>query len=278
MVLMSVFSVSASFAEGSKVGMLERLNITADEFQKMIEDSDNVTVISGTGGHSKFVFYKSVNEMVMALNAGEIDEILLPEASAEYVLNLHPEYIISCVVIARKAPVLLSLGFTADNPELAKAFNKTINEMKSDGTLINLQGKYIMGLNTAMMGEMAISDPTTNVPDPVVFRKFDGAKEIKVAVTGDLPPIDYIDPNGSPEGFNAAILAEICGRLGVNVKLINIDSGARASMLASGRADAVFWFEHRRGSEGPMYDVPKGVILSEPYYEFDTFYHLKPAE
>ena len=63
----------------------------------------------------------------------------------------------------------------------------------------------------------------------------------------------------------------------VNVKLLNVEAGARPSALASGRADVVFWFEHKRAG-GTKHDVPDGVILSEPYYQFDTFYHLKPTK
>ena len=92
-----------------------------------------------------------------------------------------------------------------------------------------------------------------------------------------MPPIDYIAADGSAQGFNAAILAEIAGRLGVNVKLQNIESNARAAMLSSGRSDVVFWFEHKRAGD-TKHDVPDGVILSEPYYQFDTFYHLKPVK
>ena len=273
-VLLLVCASSASASH--RVGMLERLNVTPEEFSKIVDNSEHVVMMRNNPEKPTFSFYKSITQMIMALNAGEIDEMLLPEETADYFLNLHPEYLINCVVITRKSPFLLSFGFKADNKELADSFNKALAEMKRDGTLITLQGKYILGSNTAMMEETAITDPNAKTPDPVVFRKFDGAKEINAAVTGDMPPIDYIAPDGSAEGFNAAMLAEICGRLGLNVKLQNIESGARAAMLSSGRSDVVFWFEHRRGSSA-LLDVPEGVILSEPYYEFDTFYHIKKA-
>ena len=274
--LMLVVSASTVFAASHRVGLVERLNTTPEDFRKIVEESKNVVLMTNNPTTPRFSFYRSANEMILALRAGEIDEILMPEAVADYTLSIHPEYIINCVILTRN-PYLLSFGFKSNNKELAGLFNKALIEMKKDGTLITLQGKYILGANTAMLEESAIINPDASTPDPVVFRKFEGAKTIKAAVTGDMPPIDYIAPDGSAQGFNAAILAEICGRLGINVELINIESGARAAMLASGRADVVFWFEHRRGSS-TFYDVPEGVILSEPYYEFDTFYHLKPAD
>lgn len=275
LVMLSVLTACA-FADSHRVGLVERLNTSPEEFRKMVEKSGNIVVMTNNPVMPEFSFYRSMNEMILALNAGEIDEILMPEAVADYTLDLHPEYTINCIVITRNSPYLLSFGFNADNKELAVSFDKAIREIKRDGTLINLQGKYVIAPNTAVLEESSIVNPD-DTHAHVLFRKFEGAKEIKAAVTGDMPPIDYIAPDGSAQGFNVAILAEICGRLGLNVKLLSIESGSRAAMLSSGRADVVFWFEHRRGSSA-LHDVPKGIILSEPYYEFDTFYHLKPAK
>ena len=277
LVMLLVFA-PASFAEDShRVGMVERLNVTPAEFNNMIANANHTIILANNPARPDFFFYRSLSQMIMALNAGEIDEILMPESVAEYFLNINPGYTINCAVMTPKDPYLLSFGFNANHKELCESFDKTIAEMKRDGTLITLQGKYILGINTAVMEERFITNPDLQRIDPVMFRNFPGAPEIKVAVTGDLPPIDYIAPDGSAQGFNAAILAEIAGRLGLNVKLQNIESGARASMLSSGRSDVVFWFEHKRGG-GTKHDVPEGVILSEPYYQFDTFYHLKPGK
>ena len=73
------------------------------------------------------------------------------------------------------------------------------------------------------------------------FETFDGADTIKVGVTGDLPPFDYMTEAGEPEGFNKVILAEIGKRIGKNIELVSIDSGSRAIALSSGQIDVVFW-------------------------------------
>lgn len=277
LVMVLVFA-PASFAKDShRVGMVERLNTTPQEFSSMIASADHVVILANNPVRPSFSFYRSMNQMIMALNAGEIDEILMPESVADYFLNVNPGYTVNCVVITPKDPYLLSFGFNADHKELCASFDKAITEMKRDGTLVNLQARYILGTDTAVMEERHITNPDLQNIPPVTFRNFPGAPEIKAAVTGDMPPIDYIAADGSAEGFNAAILAEIAGRLGLKVKLQNIESTARAAMLSSGRSDVVFWFEHKRGG-GTKHDVPEGVILSEPYYQFDTFYHLKPVK
>ena len=273
--LMFVLMFTAAASARHKVGIVERLNVTPEKFGEMISEieSSNIMIVASPADRPEFAFYSSMNQMIMALNAGEIDEMLLPEASAEYLLGVNPEYVIRCMIMMKDTPFLFSFGFSAENKELCESFSQALVEMKRDGTLVTLQGKYILGANTAVFEESAIADPARMSVPPVVFRKFDGAREIRIAVTGDMPPIDYIAPDGSAQGFNAAILAEICGRLGLNVKLQNIESGARVAMLASGRSDAVFWFEHKRGAKD-SHDAPEGVILSEPYYQFNTFYHI----
>ena len=46
-----------------------------------------------------------------------------------------------------------------------------------------------------------------------------------------------------------------------------------AASLISGRSDVVFWYQVTEGAS-VQYDVPTGVILSEPYYDWDTFVHI----
>ena len=100
--------------------------------------------------------------------------------------------------------------------------------MKEDGTLQKLIDEYIVKASEG--GE----------PAAVAFEKFEG-DPIKVAVTGALPPMDYVAPDGSFAGFNTAVLAEIGKRLQKNVQLVQVDSIGRALALSEGIVDVVFW-------------------------------------
>ncbi len=75
----------------------------------------------------------------------------------------------------------------------------------------------------------------------IVVPKIEGAETIKVAVTGALPPMDYVAADGTPAGFNTAVLAEISQRIGKNIELVVVDSIGHATALSSGTVDAVFW-------------------------------------
>ena len=202
-------------------------------------------------------FYDSLNTMLMALNKFEIDEIALPDVVADYVTTVNPEYQICCISTLR-SPMSLAFGFNKNNAPLAWKFNRVITEMNEDWTMPELQGVYIYG---------------SNRNKPVKFTKYDGAETIRAAVTGDLPPIDYVDAGGNPSGFNTALLAEIGRRLKVNIELVTIDAGARNAALLSGRVDVVFWYETAKEFDWNL-DAPEGVILSEPYYSWNKFYHI----
>ena len=208
-------------------------------------------------------FFESLLSMQMALRSHRLDEIVLPEAVGMYLLSNNSDYDIQFSL--NMMPSTISFGFKAGNTSLQKEFNRAIASMKKDGTLAKLERDYITDLGAEQ-------------PERVEFKTFKDAKTIKAAVTGDLPPIDYIGADGLPAGYNTAILAEIGKRLKKNIRLISVDAGGRSAALSSERADVVFWYRNTEGMKTPkqlkakgfMKDKAEGVILSEPYYEWDT--------
>ena len=290
-VLVIIMAVSAMAAQNDKVdsGILTYLGTTEGEFQEALDDlrkalTPLITEESAKqewedydlleGFLSELVkarrivhFYDSLLAMQMALRASQIDEIVLPEPVVMYLMANNPnEYEIQFSL--NMMPSTISFGFKAGNTALKKDFDEAIKAMKKDGTLMTIQERFITNVGA---GD----------PEEVKFTEFKGSTPIKVAVTGDLPPIDYIAADGRATGYNTAILAEIGKRLKRNVRVISVDAGGRSAALASERADVVFWYRNTEGIKTPkklgknlkgvMVDSPvNGVILSEPYYEWDT--------
>lgn len=204
--------------------------------------------------------YDNRASMLMALQAGEIDEILTSKPVAEYMMKINPELEVCCA--QRTAGSYLAFGFKKlDRIILQRQFNTAIRSMRKDGTLDELTRKYC-------------ADPGKDSPEAVKFEEFPKAETVRVAVTGDIPPMDYVSANGEPAGFSTAVLAEIGRRLKINIKTVHVDTGARTAALTSGRVDAVFWYEFLKGTDYQP-DAPEDVIFSEAYYDWDTFLHLK---
>ncbi len=252
---------SAAIRDGHNVGVLAQLNMTEREYEAFVIDGrKNFGWNFLSSGNDSFFYYDSLLAMQLALNSREVVEVQLPEVVAEYLLSSNPAmYTLACV--SRVRTTYLAMGFLEKNAALRDRFNTALNALKENGTLEKLRKDYIENFKE-------------NGDKPVRFTKFDGAETIKVALTGDLPPIDFIGPNGGPRGFNVAMLAEIGRQLKVNFEISEIEAIARSSSLASGRADVIFWYKGTEDSDVQP-DIPPGVILSEPYYKWNNFLHIK---
>lgn len=254
--------VFAGTACAETIGVLSRLNISPQEFQAFLIERYSQQIRKAAKNLKQNIscsYYVSMSEMLMALNAGKIDAMLLPECAADYVLREYPNAE-SQGFLNANGLMGLTMGFRDDSKELCDKVNAALAEMAKDGTSSILVRRYITGAESAN-------------PKPAKFDKFDDAPTLNVAVTGDLPIIDYVDAGGDAAGFNTALLAELGRRLRMNINIIQIDAGARASALISGRVDCVFWFALNPG-KGQQWDIPPGVIVTAPYFRWNKDYFI----
>ena len=250
---------SSDDANDIKLGMITRLNASEENFggfMKQLEETLNVKIAS-----HKPVFFDSLNGMEMALQSGQVDEISTYRSVARYVIAKEPRFE---VLKDHSLEFIDSFCFALreDETPLRDSLNVIIREMNSDGTLDRLTKAYVTDIN-------AETDPPA-----VDLPHFDGADTIRVAVTGDLPPLDFVSADGKPAGFNTAVLAEIGNRLQKNIELVEIDGGARAAALTANQVDVVFWAIVPVSEIIPSdSDKPDGIILTEPYFK-DKIVHV----
>ena len=191
---------------------------------------------------TKIVFCDTLDSLLMALNAGDVDSLAIYQSVARYLCatndnlcmpirynldkerNTFAEVVLNGIVGNNFAFLMME-----DNAALRDEFSAAIAAMKTDGTLDRLVKEQIDDLIDG--GKIK----------PIALPHFDGAETVKIAVTGALPPMDYVAADGTPAGFNTAVLAEIGQRIGKNIELVVVDSLGRAAALASGAVDAVFW-------------------------------------
>ena len=144
----------------------------------------------------------------------------------------------------------------AEDTELRDQISDCIAGMTEDGTIGMLQQAHIKNV---------IAGEEPGAIEPEVFP---GAGKIRVAVTGDRPPMDYVSAGGQPSGFNTALITEVAKRLNMNVELVSVTCPARGIALATGICDIVFWmevgdFENWEGAN--LEDQPENMIVTAPY-------------
>jgi len=244
-----------------KLGMISHLNASEkqmEEYLFKIQEKSRAKVVNHVP-----VFYDNLNLMEMGLDSGKVDVISTYKCVADYLLANNDKFEIVNDDWIKGLSDNFCFAVRKEDTALKDDLNKTIKEMHGDGSLDKLITAYVTNADKGK------APPKIDIP------KFDGAATIKVGVTGDLPPLDYVSADGQAAGFNTALLAEIAKRLNKNIEIVHIDSGARAAALSSDQIDVIFWAIVPVGEHFPAnIDKPEGVDLSEPYFHDDVT-HLK---
>ncbi|MEG0961757.1 MAG: transporter substrate-binding domain-containing protein [Lachnospiraceae bacterium] len=169
--------------------------------------------------------YNSLTTLLAAFNGGKTHMIHVPGVVAEYLKTTDLE--LTEIPSLRNESLFFKFAFKKDNTADRDLLNDGLTTLTTNGTLAALEAKYI----------------TANVVDSseVVLPKTDGAKTIKVGVTGDMPPMDYVSADGKPSGFNVALLAALGSELKINFELVTIEADARFIALEQGTVDMLFW-------------------------------------
>ena len=254
-------SKPAPTKEKATIGVITHLNVSEIEYNNLMKKLEKSYRPSKANLGADYKFFDKMNDMQMALDAGQIDMLSTYQNVADYMLQRtdNREILPTKKILSDSFCFALREGDTM----LQRDLNKAIKAMTADGTLIKLTKQYITDLKDGAE------------PPAVPIAHIDGADTIKVAVTGDLPPFDMVLADGTPAGFSTAVLAEISRRINKNIELVSVDSAARASILSSKGADVVFWVAVPKNSNliPANIDQPPGIVISDPYYN-DNIVHI----
>ena len=275
--------LTPALAEGTikRIGTLQMLNMSEQEYaavQKLRAVAGEMLNEESIPAESPYydgmldenpeiIYYDSLNDMVMALDANQIDAIDLNRSTAEYLCTLNDNLKILMDYSDAEDNVLtdfvfnslLSFDFSLMLPEgnqaLADELSEALIAMEEDGTLDELAATYIDDVN----GEVPAAEPAS----------IDGAETLRVAVTGDLPPMDFVSADGEPAGYNVAVLSEVGRRIARNIEFVPISASARAMALSSGEVDVVFWSRSCMAAQEIIENGMDWTALFEPEDEAD---------
>lgn len=231
------------------IGRLSKLNITEDELNEVLKDIMVDSICN------RYVFYDTMNDMIMALNRGDIVALETDQNTVRYIASRN-DHIVDRPPYMNPNMLIFCMLLRGEDTELRDQISACITEMNKDGTVEAMKQTYI---------EDVIAGKEPEAIEPQIFQD---AKTIRVAVTGDRPPMDYISASGEPLGFNTALIAEVAKRLEMNIEMVSVTCAARGVALASGVCDIVFWmevgdFENWEGAN--FEDQPENTVVTEPY-------------
>lgn len=244
----------AAQEKSDSVGALMPIGLDEEGYKRWTKDIAEVEGQTAYTAPNKVIFFDNMNAMIAALQAKQIDRFATSSKVGNYIAA-HNDAL--QVIDNNFKPVLgYSIGMLEANAAQIEEINTAIKAMKDDGTIDKLVKENIIDVGN---GEPAA------MPMPVI----EGAPTIKVAVTGDMPAMDFVSADGKPAGFNVAFLSELSKRINKNIELVDVDAGARSAALSSGQVDALFWVIGVYDQEGKALPYPldnvKGFAVSIPY-------------
>lgn len=241
----------------SKTGILSHMVAMAED-QIMVDH----ILKEHTGNFQKDserILYNNLSSALLALDAGEIQYFGTNTATANYIVANNDKY-----MTFSPGGVIMQTEFSMltmeEDEEVYNILNNSIIALKENGTLQELINSYIEA-------------PDGNFDDAVVIPSFEGADTIRIAITGDIPPMDYTTADGKPAGFNVALLAAIAEYAKINIEPVLMESGARSTALASDKVDAIFWVCATLCKEHPEVRIKESIPNTKattPYIVLDA--------
>lgn len=185
----------------------------------------------------------SVMESTMMVQNGQVDAAITPvAATAEYFARENKD--LGTVTSDIQTDVAIALD--AKNTALQQELNGAIQTLKDNGTIDKLTAEWIDGVSADSLK----AEPA---------EKIEGADTLYIGISGDVVPLDYVSADGTPAGFNVALMTEIGKLLNKNIEFVVVSTDAKFSSILSGKIDAFFWHVS-------ILPLPETIAVTDSYY------------
>lgn len=208
--------------------------------------------------HCNIVYVDSLTDGLLMLRSSKIDILQVMRFTGDYLLQRNADLKMYTNNLISYSTQMI---FSPDKQAQLDKVNVALKAMQEDGTLDKLVNQWITNL------------PVGQEPSSGVMPVIEGEETLKVGISGDAPPLDYVAANGNPGGFNVAVLSEISKRANLNIKLVKVSSGARFTALQSGKIDSFLWHNTSQSFTSSETNSPqsgqtagnKGFLMSDTY-------------
>ena len=206
------------------------------------------------------VEYARRSDAIMAVVSGKADAIACPSFVAEYYAKRNSA--LKVVEPSAKIPYKVIMVVRKEDEALRTQLNQAIGMLNESGRLQSLENEWITNL------------PLEGEPSNIGQANSAGARTVKVGISGDFPPLDYISADGRPAGFNVAFMSEIGTQLDVRFEFVSLEAASRFPALASGKIDVIF-FHFKSDQEPDLFDFNDDQwLMTNPYFEYLGDYFL----
>ena len=197
--------------EGSRIGV--QIGTTGDIYASDYEGDKAGTTISR---------YNKGADAVQALKQNKIDAVIIDEQPAIKFVEKNPEL---SILDEEFTVEDYAICVSKDNPELTKSINKTLEELRADGTIDEIISYYIGDGSEGKRYES---------PQDIVKNG-----TINMATNAEFPPYEYYaDADDSKViGIDVDIMTAIADKLGKELKVVDMQFDSIILSVQSGKAD-----------------------------------------
>lgn len=173
--------------------------------------------------YTQIHYYEDTEEVLEALYAGEIDAMIDDQPIIRHFAATNPR--------VRALPGVLvgdsyGYGMRFENDELYEQVNAALTAMVYDGTIKELEKRWIDGED----------GPLPEIPDP--SDEADGPY-LRFGVSPVSPPFVYLDEKGEVTGMDIEIMTRVARRIDRRLVVERMDFSKLVESLLEGRVDAI---------------------------------------
>lgn len=223
---LSFLLVFLLFLFGGCSGRDNEINSLADVNQA----SFRLGVVQGSASHltaqekfpnAKLCFFNTVPEGCEAVEAGKVDGFSFDDTTLEYHARQNPETVVMEERIGSSGAYA---GMKLGNTELCEKVNDFIALAQSDGTLEDMEERWLKSSNPEMPELEMAKNPVGT---------------LRVVSEGVTEPFDYIGANGEKIGFDMELAARLGNYLNMEVEAETLAFDALFAAVDYGRADII---------------------------------------
>ncbi|MBQ9539400.1 MAG: transporter substrate-binding domain-containing protein [Treponema sp.] len=168
----------------------------------------------------KIKSFKTGIDAALDLKNGGIDAVVLDEIPAKEIVKNNPKLMI---VNDKFSSEEYAIAVRKGHVELLDSINKTIRDMKADGTYEKLLATFIP------------ADGNIKLPAEIPTS---GSNVLKLGTNAAFPPFEYIE-SSDPVGFDITLGQMIARDYGARLLVVNMEFDALIAALQSGSIDFI---------------------------------------